>query len=706
MTHTRSLVLGVLALGMTQIDFEPAQRKVVTRATLGTATSVLLPMPPGGNGDFNYGFGLHIYKASDGSWRALTTSWNPQAILEYKLPTTLTGTATFVKNYGTFELGGWQFGVYYDEATKRICGSYGNTYDTDPGTNTTLTCAEIDPATGKMKTALGSDGKPHVVKRLWIFSEAKQPCLALPVPTGTDVGNNSVTFGAPTGLTTKRLITVAQSGGGLLQSSYYYVRAVNATTITFHRTYYDAEQNKSAIDLTAPITSAMTSCTARGDRRTMGGMTPIPPEFVAPFHGNVFVGFGGYQSIVTSGNQSMGPTACAAQLPAQDYYGTVPCTPVVGYRYVNSAGGCATFSNRDARYTDVVDWEDCPEKGADALAKFGHGKFATGDTIGQAGYFIATPAFIGFGAIVDQMQGCQWYGDNTANRYPLVHDSGALVPLSTNTATSTLTMPDTIKWADGTMVAPSANQGGLSTLTAYFTRKPAGISGNVYRLLRTLAEAQGKAGPTPSSTNTVQNRVVFALPHGLTTRAAVHIDATGGGLTAGTTYYVNAAYPTQLTFHRTVDETAGSNLGQSDAKAIDLTGPISTAVIANSELKISAPLTAGLRLVSYCANAGGTKASLNSQGSRHVMVSYNPADLQAVYAGQRVENQQPVNYADLPMPGITYGTYGVPGMPGMGRRVMGVMWVTGLDRLAIQIQDTTSTKQGRRVHFFPLQVAP
>lgn len=699
------LVLLTVSCGpqVSQREGAPAHAKVVTRDSLGTATTVLLPMPPSGNGDWNNGYGTYVYKHADGSWRVLSTSWREQYVLEYKLPDSLSGTATFVKNYGWLEMPGQQFGVYYDAATNRICGSGGGTYDADPSTTATVACAEIDSKTGKFPTYVGTDGKTHTSRRVWVFSEAKQGCLSLPAPAGTDVAANTVRFTVTTGLTKGRMITVKTTGGGLLQSGYYYVGTKATNTFSFHRTVPDAQNGVNAVDLTAVITSEFVSCVPRGDRRTMGGITDIPPDLQAAFRGTIAVGFGGYQSIQTSGNQSAGPTACTATLPAQDYYGFVPCTPMLGYAHTGQAGGCATFANRDSRYTDVIAWEDCPEKGTDAVTAYGHGKWATGDTIGQSAYFLSSPPYWSFGVLADQLQGCVYYGDNVANRWPLTRESGGLRPLSTSTSLGTVTMPTSVVWADGTMVAPVKNgEGGLSTESAYFTRKPTGTTGNVYALKRTLAEAQGRAGPTPVATDTVKNRVGFTDPHGFSTKMAVHVDQTGGGLTAGTTYYVNAANPTILTFHKTAADAEGANLGQSDAKALDLTAPITAAVIANTPLKISAPLVSGLRLVSYCARTGGAKASLNSQGARHVMYGYNPADLQAVIEGQRVENQQPVSYADFPIPGIAYGEFGVQGMPSMGRRILGVMWVPERERLAVQVGDTAGTKQGRRVHFFPL----
>lgn len=65
---------------------------------------------------------------------------------------------------------------------------------------------------------------------------------------------------------------------------------------------------------------------------------------------------------------------------------------------------------------------------------------------------------------------------------------------------------------------------------------------------------------TPSSTDTLTEQVTFAAAHGLKTGAHAKVRTTGGGLTAGTNYWVNAVSTTELTFHTTVaDALAGTN---------------------------------------------------------------------------------------------------------------------------------------------------
>lgn len=65
---------------------------------------------------------------------------------------------------------------------------------------------------------------------------------------------------------------------------------------------------------------------------------------------------------------------------------------------------------------------------------------------------------------------------------------------------------------------------------------------------------------TPSSTDTGAETVTFGSAHGLLTGAFVKVTTTGGGLTAGTNYWINAASSTSVTFHTTLaDALAGTN---------------------------------------------------------------------------------------------------------------------------------------------------
>ena len=76
----------------------------------------------------------------------------------------------------------------------------------------------------------------------------------------------------------------------------------------------------------------------------------------------------------------------------------------------------------------------------------------------------------------------------------------------------------------------------------------------------------------PSSTDTTTDTVTFANPHGWDTGTEVTVSATGGGLTAGTTYYINAPTTTTLTFHPELHD------ARDGGAKIDLTASITATV--------------------------------------------------------------------------------------------------------------------------------
>lgn len=691
------LLIFVLLYAWCRPQPRSVEPHVITRAEFGTPTVVGLPLVAG-TGDFNFGFGLAIDQLASGQWRLFTSSWSPQYVLEYTLPASLSGTATYVRNLGALDQQGQLFGLFYDKASNRICSSGGSTYDTDASTALTLACAEIDPATQKFKTVVNSAGATVTARRLWMFHDASKPCRVLPAPSATNLDTNVLTFAAPHGLIRGSMVTVATSGGGLNNYGYYYVNAPSTTTLTVHRTYPDAYNNVSAIDLTEPIASAITNCTPRGDRRTMGGIARVPPDLVAALKGELVVGFGGYQSVVSSGDSSMGATACSFNLPAQTFNGTVACTPLLGYKWAQTAG--PNFANRDGNYNNTIDWDANPQKGADNVKLYGHGKWVPGDTISQGGFLISKPGGAVFGVIADIQQGCCWYGENYHGLWPTLDEGASVAAVATDLASSTVTFSSSVTWATGAMVQLDTAQSGLlGPPTVYFVRN---VGVGQYQFFRSEEEAKtGVLGLVPSATDVTNDRVQFAAPHGIKTQGVVRVETAGGGLEA-TEYFVNAAFPLALSFHLVRADAAGTIYGQEKNK-VNLTAPITSRILA-TPLTLTAALTTGVRLQSYCARATGSKAALNSQGERHVFYAYDVAKLAAVAAGQAQESVQPESYDNIDFPGFTYPVAGLPGYP---RQIIGVQWVPELDRLAIQTPDHTSEKKGRRVAFYPhIALAP
>jgi len=90
----------------------------------------------------------------------------------------------------------------------------------------------------------------------------------------------------------------------------------------------------------------------------------------------------------------------------------------------------------------------------------------------------------------------------------------------------------------------------------------------IYYVTATLDDSR-----TPVSTDLSTDTVIFGERTGWTTGTPATVSATGGGLTAGTTYYLNVPSDTTATFHLTyADAIAGTN-------KVDLTFPGITATI-------------------------------------------------------------------------------------------------------------------------------
>jgi hypothetical protein len=58
---------------------------------------------------------------------------------------------------------------------------------------------------------------------------------------------------------------------------------------------------------------------------------------------------------------------------------------------------------------------------------------------------------------------------------------------------------------------------------------------------------------------------------------------------------------------------------------------------------------------------------------------------------------QPTSFANLELTGVRYP---VPGMN--RRRVTGAQWIPELSTFAVSVSDITSTKQGRKIWFYPV----
>ena len=185
----------------------------------------------------------------------------------------------------------------------------------------------------------------------------------------------------------------------------------------------------------------------------------------------------------------MGFAACAFDLPPQTFVGKIACTPVLGYPR-NAPG--ATFMNRDPDYVQVLGWDSNPQRGSEALARYGTGKFAPEDGLyGMAADIVeigGAAAFVGF---AEMQRGCIGYGDNYFNLPPIVRDGPGIQPTDTDIASGVVTIP--ADWSTGRMVSliGASSSGGLMPPRGknfvYFLRK---VGDRAFTFHPTLLDAQ------------------------------------------------------------------------------------------------------------------------------------------------------------------------------------------------------------------------
>ncbi len=349
---------------------------------------------------------------------------------------------------------------------------------------------------------------------------------------------------------------------------------------------------------------------------TQSGILRVPSEtLAAKLKGHYLAGFGGTYSVISNG-VSMGFAACAFDLPPQTYVGRIACTPVLGYP--GNAPG-VTFMNRDPDYVQVLGWDTNPQRGSEALARYGTGKFAPEDGLnGMAADIIEVGGAAAFVGVAEMQRGCIGYGDNYFNLPPVVRDGQAIRPAATDVVSGVVTIP--ADWSTGRMVSLTGSS----------------ISG----------------GLMP--------------PHG-----------------KNVVYFLRKVGDRAFTFHPTLLD------AQNDTNI----------------KKPTANITVGVLPVSYCQAPASpfpySKGAVGSQGARHVLFFYDLEDLAAVAAEKRAQNSvQPTSFANIDLSGITYPA------PGMNQRaVNGAQWIAARQRLALGARDTSLTKQGRRIWFYPLAVA-
>lgn len=141
--------------------------------------------------------------------------------------------------------------------------------------------------------------------------------------------------------------------------------------------------------------------------------------------------------------------------------------------------------------------------------------------------------------------------------------------------------PDTLSRA---VILSSSNAGAAVSFSAgtknVFLTFPASIAEPDNSLCcgrPTLASGYPVYNPqdaTPSATDTTAETCDFAAAHGWVSGTKVTVDATGGGLTAGTVYYINATDADTVSFHTTLADALAAT------SKVNLTASITAKVLA------------------------------------------------------------------------------------------------------------------------------
>jgi hypothetical protein len=105
-------------------------------------------------------------------------------------------------------------------------------------------------------------------------------------------------------------------------------------------------------------------------------------------------------------------------------------------------------------------------------------------------------------------------------------------------------------------------------------------------------------------------------------------------------------------------------------------------------IKLTAPVTLGMREVAYCGSGKGSPASLNSERETHWLYLYAPADLIAVAKGEKKQNEiQPSSMTRLEIPNLPQPSIG---MPSSHHHVAGIGYLPSQRLFAVLYRDLTA----------------
>ncbi|MFM8252297.1 MAG: SdrD B-like domain-containing protein, partial [Planctomycetota bacterium] len=366
-------------------------------------------------------------------------------------------------------------------------------------------------------------------------------------PSATDVTNDTVTFTAPHGLTTGEAISLTTSSDVLTAGTIYYARATSTTAVSLFTTAADAVSNTNRVNLTATISGSTFY-------RAQWIAFPSAPGWIA-------------------GSRVAFDTAGAGLSTASSYYlGTVSGQSAKFSLHNNrddalNGVNSITLTGALPATTKIAIWETLVERpeNLDALNYLVNyapmQRLATGRT--------AASTTVANGAPVASTQAT----------------NSGIAPTSTNVSAGveSVTFGSDHGFANGDAVRVTATGGGLTVATTYYARAlsttsmsfytsaAAAISGGATGLVNLTASIT--ASVYSAALSSTQDTITFATGHGFVTGDAVTVSATGGGLTAGTTYYLYQVSGDTFSVH---------TASPTEVNKVDLTAAITASVSGNA----------------------------------------------------------------------------------------------------------------------------
>jgi uncharacterized repeat protein (TIGR01451 family) len=394
------------------------------------------------------------------------------------------------------------------------------------------------------------------------------------VPLSTDVTNDTVTFTAAHNLTTGEEIRVTSDSNVLLSTTSYFARVINTTTIAF----YDTAAHASAggvtgrSNLTGSIASSSVVYRVKQiDFSVNLGWTTGTKVRVDTAGGGLITGADYFLRVVDPNSITLHPTLASA-------LGNSSLVPLTGPLSATTKIYIQETIVEKPENLDVMNW---------VFNQNYQNRLAAGQTI--------SATTLANGNVLPSST--NYVNTGTA-------------PISTNVAAGVETVQFAAAHAfvTGDPIRVTSTVGGLTKGVTYYARA---VSATTLQFYDTASNAMAgttvglknltapiTAGVYSAALTSLQDSVTFPAGHGFQTGDEVTVTATGGGLTAGTSYFLYQIAGDSFSLH---SATPNAN------NKVDLTAAISARFTGDAVSVPVAAWTTKMR-VQVSASGGGLNA--------------------------------------------------------------------------------------------------